>query len=848
MKKIFTVLSLLWGFCAFAGIQIQSLDEASFSRLSDSRRVLDNKESLIADKNASKIELLSTRASAAPSCYLVGSIFQEDLSQDQSLEMQLNSDGTFSLTPGQTYPGNLFLIYNSGEEESQNVYLYALDSAWEIGDPIKVATEGNYYIQFARGGEFTFTFDPIAGELTVTGESMPYEYYLSGKFNNDLRGDPNYKFTPLNDGSGNYTLSFKGSLNYFIIDTGTLALYYGSNGNDIQKGVTYKTIKNSGNYIVVADGYDIVDPVLTFNPGTSELYVEGNLEIPEYAYRIMFYNSQSSEELWMEEQPDGIFVFEPGYQINDSQFYIARYNKSTNALYNNITAEYAQYLEIGVPMPCAYNGYYFYVLAGTYKFIFDPEAFTLTIQGEQAKEMFYLYSVTTGDSYPLQEIEGSGVYGVNHIPVLMSEFYVYSSYLNYYQSNGEQLVPGEVYQTTLNSGQYIETRNNENLFVVNVQFVPGTGELLVMADETQPQATIYAIYGTIFNDEEQWVWYPLKNIEGKITLENPIQIYNGDFTIMKYDAGVDFQYYYEFFGPLEDFTSIELGQPMQCYSNQNTFSIGEGEYNFIYSPESKTLLVYSQQTSLPDAYLSVNNNLSQLGCNYIIPYVDFVNVSIPKGDYTFSVYYKKENDSEYSSQEVTLDDKNSFKFTISDLTPSMLYNIQMYVVASNNEKTYTSEVYNYQVGTYNLLLNPYLLENEVTADEYFISIMINGNFINVENFDVYYTYLPLGEPLDEENYTKTTSGNIFETTLTDLAPGNYRFWIKIETDINGVLGSTGNMYIDFTISNTSAVEEISDKSQEHPVYYDLNGHKVANPAKGLFIEVKGNSVRKIYIK
>ena len=53
----------------------------------------------------------------------------------------------------------------------------------------------------------------------------------------------------------------------------------------------------------------------------------------------------------------------------------------------------------------------------------------------------------------------------------------------------------------------------------------------------------------------------------------------------------------------------------------------------------------------------------------------------------------------------------------------------------------------------------------------------------------------------------------------------------------------------FAVDNTSAVEGIEVEEAEAPVeYYNLQGVKVAEPSKGIFIKVQGNKASKIYVK
>ncbi len=53
---------------------------------------------------------------------------------------------------------------------------------------------------------------------------------------------------------------------------------------------------------------------------------------------------------------------------------------------------------------------------------------------------------------------------------------------------------------------------------------------------------------------------------------------------------------------------------------------------------------------------------------------------------------------------------------------------------------------------------------------------------------------------------------------------------------------------DFTVDNTIGVDAIEDDAQTEPLYFTLQGIKVAQPsAPGIYIEVRGKKVRKLII-
>lgn len=1018
---------------------------------------------VIGNETRHEFSQIKTRAAGEPYCVLVGSIFQEDLNGDKAVSMTLNKDGTFTSTPGMTWPGNLYLVYNPGEEDAETMYLFSETGRLDLDTPMPMNTNGIYYLQFANRGEYTFTFDPQNMTLTVVGETLPFEYYLSGYFNNRLEGDANYKFSPLNDGTGNYTLSFEGRLtNLFLVNTGSLAYYFGaSNGeNRLSVGQDYQTVINGGNYIQFDGDFDVENPTLTFNPDSGMLLVEGEVKEIELTYAIYAnFDGTNSKYYPMAQMSDGVFHFQTQRQIPPCSFYIASFNAYSGLLYNyyfstqyetmhpgdtyhvqpdggaaffvnsgiyqfylnpenmtltllgeemtpyylsgyfndevrndpaymfqplndgtgnyvlqfqgflksnyiidngsldlyyggngqdalipgvpfqsNVNSGYYiataddllfinplitfnpesgviliegetkvrefiysfyaniygingfenltpldngtwiynpnrdssygsfyiakydvdnntiesyilnaqnQFVEPGIPMECSTDGWPFYIYPGNYSYTFDPEAFTLTVEGEVYPEEFFLISYSSGSRYKLTENQSeSGIYGCN-IPVLMPEYYIYSSYNNYYFSNGEPLTPGKDYQTSFNNGTVIQTIDNYNLFNVNVKFTPSSGNLYITAEESQPAAITYGIYGNIFSEDGSFGLYPLRNIDGRWTLENPVHVYEGDFTIIKYDAGIDFMYYYDFFGPMLDYQNVELGQRMECYYNNNTFYIKEGDFNFIYDPSIRSLLVYAPETQLPDAILVSNYNI--LGCNFMTLNPHVMNVNIPAGDYEYRIYYKSDYESEYSSQVVTLNANNDFEFTIPDLLPYTYYKYNIYLTATNGQASYSSDMFNLEFVTSTVQIG-YSWEILNASDTTFeIEFLVYGNYENIDKYQVYYAVVPTSQQLTSDDLLFMETEERFIIKSEHLEPStDYLIYVEIGIEIGDEIYYANPAQLFFHTGEPDAVESIMDDDAP-AIYYDLNGHKVKNPSKGLYIEVKGNKSRKIFI-
>ena len=78
-----------------------------------------------------------------------------------------------------------------------------------------------------------------------------------------------------------------------------------------------------------------------------------------------------------------------------------------------------------------------------------------------------------------------------------------------------------------------------------------------------------------------------------------------------------------------------------------------------------------------------------------------------------------------------------------------------------------------------------------------------------------------------------------EPVNCNLAPGTYEFHFLPTAD-----GSASLSAITPESGDDNAVEEVGVENAA-PVYYDLQGRRVQNPGKGIFIEKRGAKVAKI---
>lgn len=713
------------------------------------------------------------------------------------------------------------------------------ENSVELSLPIDVSTP-----KLTQGNSSSFVLNTRAEELN---------YYLSGSFNDAVLGDENYKFSPAEDGSGNYVLEFNGTLtNTFLINTGSWDLFYATNGTEpIELGVPFQTDVNGNYYITTENKDNIIDAVLIFNPESGLLTITGEYQQPEYAYQI--YSNFLYDFGDFIPQENGTWTFSTDIQGAPGQFYILKINNLDKALISYIYATVYEYIDIDQPLVCSEtSGYPFNILPGEYTLIFDPESLTLKAEGQISQETFYLENPVVHKSYQLEETEdGSGIFtcpsGIN---VLFTGYYVRSNYGRYFGSNGSELIPGEVYQTNFNYDP-INTVEKKNIDDVDVKFIPQTGELTINGSLLTPAI---AIFGNIFFDPsegEKWGMYPVMNRNGVYKTDVPIEIFGGDFTILMYDPyiGIDADEYC-FWGPDIDLTPISLNQLTQCYNNQNTFKIEQGSYNFAFDLETRTLLVTEEDAPAVDAYLietgsDIYADGAEISFN-IFP------LNLPTEISDFTVYYRQQNEPEYKSFEVS---GNNFTLPLEGLNPDSEYVYEIYATANSQVSEYRSEVLEYEFRTPEIEVDITRSQVQVTDSSLSFNYSIQSNLIGDYVYELYYALIPNKEESDiddaynadyEVSYLTEKEG-VF--TVENLSPStNYIMYYVIEVKVGDAEGGKGIYYLLFSTEESSFVNEISSSKDSKAIYYDLQGRRIDNPSKGIFIEVNGSKTRKVVIR
>lgn len=945
----------------FVKINLSAQEGASSSEAAASNQAVPVRK---VDKEADKAQTrkISRRVdgqqeSSALSVYLMGSIFVEASDDIDRFEpMVETSPGVFQLSsPMECYPGYFyFYVYNLDTDQYEYLYSNTSQVLWP-GYTFDVPYNGTTYFRVNKG-IYQFTFDYNAKTVSLSGEVLPAEYYLSCSQNNYSPCNPEYKFQQLNDGTGNYSM-YVGTLSTrFLITTGSAAIFYGS--EDTSKKVKlyepYKTTLMGGYYILTEDQV-ISDASLIFNPITEMLTVEGyvddNPEIDYYIYSNLASENGDYESIPMEKQDDGTWVYDPGKATNTGAFYFQKMIRGTTTEIGIFGALEPYYLQPGTTMPCAEsNGYFFNIESGTYKFIFDPEAWTLTVEGSFAPEDYFL--INSASPYMsfdnmLTQIEGTSKYTLTTEWPLMSGYYIVSSRnRGYYRSmDGSMLKPGVTYQTGY-TGQLIQTENYDNFKAGATVVFDASTEELTITGETVAMDNTFAAYGSACGlvdlvraqDGDYW------------TLPDFTQFSEGDFRVIYYDKSV--MLIREGYGADQPDYYLLPGEPVKCVDPGYGLNVIDGEYQLKYWQGQTTVMIYERETELSMASINVESVYTTATSADLT--FNFININVPDNALLYA-NIELENETEtivvVGGHDAT--DVRNFYYLFNYLTPNKAYryivsawldidgtivnlpivqgdfatdnieiSMQNYNIAATAhaiswdysiyENTYSQNKYTLY---YSITENPTGIDWDYAANEAvyetrsldtnFGSITFDG--LKSETFYIIYMYVETeisGEKYrcpgyycvysttPSENaaiYLNATVNDITDSTATiectiiavgvpdyaDLVlyvykefSGYYYDW-KVENYSSNLVEVEG-LVPDFTQDITLIVRAFYDyttlESEKvtltvttlgienvtvdecDPIYFDLQGNRVNNPAAGMYIEVRGSQSRKVYIK
>ena len=269
------------------------------------------------------------------------------------------------------------------------------------------------------------------------------------------------------------------------------------------------------------------------------------------------------------------------------------------------------------------------------------------------------------------------------------------------------------------------------------------------------------------------------------------------------------------------------------------------------SPSANTTLLVTEENSpAVDAYLietgsDIYADGAEISFN-IFP------LNLPTEISDFTVYYRQQNEPEYKSFEVS---GNNFTLPLEGLNPDSEYVYEIYATANSQVSEYRSEVLEYEFRTPEIEVDINRSQVQVTDSSLSFNYSIQSNLIGDYVYELYYALIPNKEESDiddaynadyEVSYLTEKEG-VF--TVENLSPStNYIMYYVIEVKVGDAEGGKGIYYLLFSTEESSFVNEISSSKDSKAIYYDLQGRRIDNPSKGIFIEVNGSKTRKVVIR
>ena len=642
------------------------------------------------------------------------------------------------------------------------------------------------------------------------------DYYLIGGFNDwTLKGE-GCQFTAAEDGT--YVLDYEGTLTSgFKINDGTWdqgAPNFGSNGSALKLGEPYVMTVGSdskdiaiestvANPHLVLNVSDPSKPVLTIT--STEAPVES---VITYAIHGQIFGVPSWSSTEMTAAEDGTWTLTAN--IVAGEFGIKKLDNGAQIAW--FAADGATAVSVNTAMPAKENGTnWTSTLEGKYTFVFDPNAMTLTIVGEETPvdpdpvdpdpvdpvDPVYSYAIH-GQIFGNPSWSSTAMTAAEDGTWTLTANIVAGAFgIKKLNAEGEQVewissaAAAAVSVNTPMSAK-VEGSNWSSTLEGKYTFVfdPAAMTLTIKGEETpvdpdpvdpvDPVYT-YAIHGQIFGDTS-WSSTAMTAAEdGTWTLT--ANIVAGEFGIKKLDAEGNQA---GWIAAANGMTEAVVGIAMTATSENcsNWVSTLAGEYTFVFNPTAMTLTIQGETPVDPDP---------------VDP--DPVDPVLPAHVYIVG----------------NLADGNWATATAPELT------------FAEDTKLFSIE---------NIEIKP---SSDESTTGYFSFITVQGSDWDTEvnNGDRY------GAPEKDALLTvpSTTNVTLFKAGVNASAANSW----KVEAGYYDIVLDLANMTINIIESDSSAAD-IELGNEEAPVYFNLQGVQVAEPAAGLYIEVRGNQVRKVMIK
>ena len=637
------------------------------------------------------------------------------------------------------------------------------------------------------------------------------DYYLIGGFNDwTLKGE-GCQFTAAEDGT--YVLDYEGTLTSgFKINDGTWdqgAPNFGSNGSALKLGEPYVMTVGSdskdiaiestvANPHLVLNVSDPSNPVLTIT--STEAPVES---VITYAIHGQIFGNPSWSTTEMTEAEDGTWTLTA--DIVAGEFGIKKLDNGTQIAW--FAADGAAAVSVNTAMHAKVDGTnWTSTLEGKYTFVFDPAAMTLTIKGEE----------TPVDPDPVDPVDPVYSYGI-HGSVFTG------SWETREMTEAEDgtwtltatLVAGEFGIMPLKDGQQD-----------NYRWIAADGETTVSINTPMAAKENGSNWSSTLEGKYTFVFDPAAmtlTIKGE---ESPVDPDPVD--------PVDPVYTYAIHGQI--FGNPSWSSTAMTAAEDGTWTltanIVAGEFGIKkLDAEGNQAGWIAAQSGYPEAVVGIAMTAATVNnTNW---------VSTLAGEYTFV----------FNPTEMTLTIQGKTPVDPDPVDPDPVdpeLPAHVYIVgnlatgiwdtANAPELTFAEDTKLFSIE--NIEIKP---SSDESTTGYFSFITVQGSDWDTEvnNGDRY------GAPEKDALLTvpSTTNVTLFKAGVNASAANSW----KVEAGYYDIVLDLANMTINIIESDSSAAD-IELGNEVAPVYFNLQGVQVAEPAAGLYIEVRGNQVRKVMIK
>lgn len=463
-------------------------------------------------------------------------------------------------------------------------------------------------------------------------------------------------------------------------------------------------------------------------------------------------------------------------------------------------------------------------------------------------------------SCKFSETAESGIYTLKYNGTLSGDFKIndgsWSGSVNF-GSNGSMLVPGTPYSYSAGSQSNIQMENN----VENPTLTLNINAQTLLIEGQQVQAELkYGIHGEIFGDPK-WSTENMTLTNGKWVLANQTVV-AGDFGIKPMDKATSAQ---NGWINSANGATVTLDAAMPCVKEGEgsgvNWTIAAGTYTFTFDLEAMTLTVTEDGGDQPGPgpevtplYLvGANTGWTSTAANKMTAGADGnYTITLPKlnGDFkittdivdntwddnlTFSAQTALNLGQEYECESGVpmMSNMSVAGLGATDVTVNFNINTKMIKVTGTPIAEVVTKYY--IKGDFRDLSWP-SVEMVQGADNLYHATIIphvaECTFVVYKtNDDVEAGFYKGATAVVGETVTlQNDKGGNATVTLTPLH--TYDFVFNPET-------------LELSVDQTSGVADIEAADELPTVYYNLQGVRVANPENGLYLEVRGNNVRKV---